>query len=162
MATSGRLFKALQETLEVVDVNDFINHIYNFRDTYKKENMQDMIIQKIIEDTCEKIGIPKYDVLNTKYTHGGKRIQATGIIGFLIKSYFPQLSYSRICVELKNNVDQSNLQRYVKSYKDLNPEGTKYDKEMYETIETLNLQILNFIKNEKLRIEKQCREETGK
>ena len=152
----NRIFKAVEDVLQVVEVNDFINHIYNYRDNYKKSNLQDLVIKKIISETCESVGIPENDVLRTKFNHQGKRVMALGLIGMQIKSCFPQLSFQRICVELNNNVNVSNLQRYVKIYKDFKPNTkNKQDIATAKMIDTLNYKILNYIRNEKLRTEKE-------
>ena len=143
-----KVFKAIHEVLEVVDTSDFIREIYKLKENYKANSFQDILINDIISTTCREVGIKVHDVTHTKEQYNGKRIKSTGIIIFLIKNIYPELSYNYICGKLNDNVSKSNAIAYSKMFKELDPKLGKKDKEL---IDRINLQILNKIQDEELR-----------
>jgi len=150
--TTHKLLSAINDVLKIVDSKEFISHLYDYKNNYNNPNKQDVIIKKIMQVSCSVIGVSINDILHTTNNYKGKRIMAIGIIGMLIKKYIPHYSYQRICTELEDTVSLSNFQKYVNRYKDFKPnEKIKQEVEVAKQIDTINYEILKFLKDEKLR-----------
>ena len=139
---TNELFKEIHKVLEVAEIDSFIRYISRYKDDECERTKE--LIDFIIKSTCNVLGVSSKDVLYSRQHLKGKRVLATGIIGFMIKTYMPDFSLDRVVKELKDNTNKSNLSKYIKEVDRMFYSSNEYDYKVQRQIHAINLEIKKF------------------